>query len=360
MSRGRAIGVVCVSALLLVTTCSTLAPTPQPEECSSDAECADGFVCAVDQGRCLPGNEAAPRAHLGFDVREGAGGGIVFRVEVDGCDCTIREEENIRELALRRSEVSQLLFLDVRGAVPDDPEAPVPATFELTQPSRYGQAPTPFRNLVVHPTEDDDTETIVDTVVRWPRYHPFDIAPPRELLLWKVEPADDLPLRYLGIKPPRTNDGATCTADSDCCPDDSPDCDPYPNFCNLDAGECTLIGSPEFKFGYVYEPACNRGLDGSVRDYDLEQGQVVLDENNNQQGLLDANVRVRYADSSRLGDSRTQPPRFGIPVLGNLAPADRPAECNSDAECDVHDEFCDTTTSQCLVALGGRSADEGQ
>ncbi|MCA9712294.1 MAG: hypothetical protein KDK70_41035, partial [Myxococcales bacterium] len=79
--------------VLLAVACSTLADTPDAEECTVDDDCAEGYVCAVDQGRCLPGNEAAPRAHLGFDIREQAASVLRFRVEVDGCDCTITEEE---------------------------------------------------------------------------------------------------------------------------------------------------------------------------------------------------------------------------------------------------------------------------
>ncbi len=332
-----------LGAVLLAMACSTLADTPDPEECSSDAECFDGFVCAVDQGRCLPGNEAAPRAHLGFDIRERAAGGIVFRVEVDGCDCTIREEENIRELAVRRSEVSQLLFLSVFASSEDD--EPLPATFELTQASRYGQAPSPFRNIIDYPTINDDTDSVVDTTLRWPRYHPLDIDPPRELLLWKVEPDGDQASRYLGIIPPQTNPDALCTVDTDCCPGETDDCDPFPNYCDTTVGECSAIGSPAWAYGYIYEPACDRGIAGDTVLFDVEQGAVVKESDGETDVVVqDANVRLRY----------DQEEPFGMPLLGGGSTT----PC-SEATCEGPDQYCDLLTGQCMVALAGRTADEG-
>jgi hypothetical protein len=322
--------------------CSTLADTPAAEECRSDADCVATFVCAVDQGRCLPGNEAAPRAHLGFDIRERAASTIRFRVEVDGCDCTIDEEENIRELALRRSRVSQLFFLSATlpEAPPDDL---LEATFELNQTSRYGQDPSPQKGLVDHPTFAGDPPAVVDTVLRWPRYHPLDEDVPPELVLWKVQPLNDLAPRYLGLLPPRTDAKKPCEVDADCC-EPRGDCNPAPNFCDTTAGECTAVGQPEWTYRYAYEPACSRSFEGDVVSLDLETGMTGAP-------LPETGVRVRYADG--LTD------RFGIPTFGDLPAAERPAECDDDGDCDVPDEYCDPLTSQCFLALAGRPADRG-
>lgn len=325
-------------------SCSTLADTLAPEECRSDAECPEGEVCAVDQGRCLPGNEAAPRAHLGFDIREKAAAKVLFRVEVDGCDCTIDEEANIRELALQRSRVSQEFLLEVKGETGDPmppPDGLLAARFYLTQPSRHGLSPSPQAGDAPHPTIAANGESVIDTVLQWPRYHPDDINVPPELVLWLIDPdGQSLATRYLGIVP-----RAPCETNADCC-EPKGDCDPAPNFCDTSVGECTAVGQPTWIYRYDYAEDCSRGLEGDVTLLDMDGDPFVTG------APVDmATVRVRYSDDL------TQ--RLGIPVLGELAAADRPPECNDDDDCDTPDQYCDQASSQCFVALAGRFADGG-
>lgn len=312
--------------------CSSLAETPAAEECLNDADCVEGFVCAVDQGRCLPGNEAAPRAHLGFDINERVGAAAAFRVEVEGCDCTIDEEENIRELALRRSRVSQ--EFELYAVVPElPPDDAIPARFTLSQALRFGQAPSP-RVAFIDPPENE---------IRWPRYHPLDQNVPPPLVLWSVEPEGDLALRYVGLLPPRTDGNNKCTQDSDCCEPQGA-CNPAPNFCDTTVGECTAVGEPKWTYRFPYERACSRSLEGDVVSLDLDTYTTDLP-------LAEANVAVVYADGTSS--------RFGIPTLGELPAADRPAECTDDEDCDGPNQYCEPTTSQCFVALAGRAADRG-
>ncbi|MEX1369098.1 MAG: hypothetical protein AB1Z98_38580 [Nannocystaceae bacterium] len=335
-----------VPCLLALLGCSSAAEPPATEECKADAECPEGFVCAIDQGRCLPGNEAAPRAHLGFDVRERAAGEIRFRVEVDGCDCAIEEAENIRELSLRRGRVSQVLQLG--ASTTDDPTVPLPTRFEITQPSRFGQVPSPQRSLTSYPpTEAEPTEELPTSPVRWSRYHLLDPKPPRELILWSIEPDSELNLglRYQGLRPPRTDADKTCELDTDCC-EPLGDCDPFPNYCDPGSGQCTAIGSPEWIYKYPYQPACSRGFEGDVVTFDptAEIGQQ-------QTPLLGASVRVRYAD--------TTTERFGIPAFSEIPLSERPPQCSDDSECDPLDEFCDPVSQQCFLSLSGLPADKG-
>ncbi|MEM7157514.1 MAG: hypothetical protein AAF799_32035 [Myxococcota bacterium] len=332
------------AAMLLALGCSSAAEPPVTEECKADTDCTEGFVCAVDQGRCLPGNEAAPRAHLGFDIRERAAGQIRFRVEVDGCDCLVQEAQNIRELSLSRALVSQ--FIDLGVSTTSDVMAPLTGRFELTQSSRYGQLPSP-QFILNYPTVDDGTMSAVPTVLRWPRYHPLDEDPPEDVILWEIEPEEDLALRYHGLALPthRTDDDAECFQDSDCC-EVPGECDPWPNFCDQSVGRCTAIGSPEWIYRYPYETACSRAVEGNVVTFD-----ALSDPPMGAVPLADATVQFRYAD----------PPgeRFGIPVFQESAPEDRPPECASDAACDEPNEYCDLDTNQCFVALAGRAADDG-
>jgi hypothetical protein len=328
--------------------CSTLADTPDPEECRSDADCIYGDVCAVDQGRCLPGNEAAPRAHLGFDVRERPGGAIRFRVEIDGCDCTVEEAENIRELSVRGPQVSQTFLLDatvLSGPVGLEELVPLVSRFELTQTSRHHQD-VPLTNGANHPTfAQDDSQEV--TKVRWPRYHPLDERVPSDLVLWEIRPSNanegepDLALRYLGIRPPRTDKNRPCEVDSDCC-EPTGDCNPAPNFCDTTVGECSALGPAEWTYGYVYDRVCSRGLDGEVITPVPTKEMMSVP-------LAGATVSLRHADGEVDGEVE----RLGIPVLSN------PVTCESDGDCQGPDEYCDPTAQECFVALAGRPADGG-
>lgn len=318
--------------LLLGVACSSLADISDAEECT-ETSCGTGFVC--HQGQCVSNDEAAPRAHLGFDIRERAAGTIRFRVEVDGCDCTI--EESFRELSLRRSWVSQQLFLSVIG--PDDPDEEEPnglldAEFQITQPSRFGQSPSPQLRTIEFPASADDEPTVV---LPWPRNHPRDDNVAPQVVLWKVDPVGDLAPRYLGLVPPRIDVESTCAVDEDCCEDDG--CDPYPNFCNTTVGQCTAVGQP---YLYDYPPECSRPVRGDV---------VLLEPDfSRSDPLVGVSVGLRYAE----------PPdeRFGTPILGDVPLDERPAQCRSDDDCDPG-QFCEPETRQCFVALAGRPADQG-
>lgn len=336
--RRAALGLVTLAA----AACSTLADTPDPEECRSDDDCAGGDVCAVDQGRCLPGTEAAPRAHLGFDIRERVASTILFRVEADGCDCTIEEEENIRELSLRRSLVTQQFLLDAdrSEAPPDDllPNPILPADFRLTQSSRHHQSPSPLTLSAAYPTlAMDEMMTKLDTLVRWPRYHPLDQNVPPDPVLWEITPADpELASRYVAILPPRTDSNRPCTVDADCC-EPQGDCNPAPNYCDTAAGQCSVVGPAQWTYPFTYDPRCTRGLEGDV---------VPVDPVTFVRGtpLAGATVSLRYADGPT--------ERLGIPVFRSEELA-----CDEDDDCRASDQFCDPATQQCLVAMAGRDAD---
>jgi hypothetical protein len=286
--------------------CSSLADTPAPEECRNDDDCATGSVCAVDQGRCLLGNEAAPRAHLGFDIRESVAGTVRFRVEVDGCDCTIEEEENIRELALRRSRVSQ--ELNLKALVPELPpdseldEPLLSARFELTQPSRHAQDPPTAS--IGHPTyaEAVDPPMVVETVLDWPRYHPLDEDLPPELILWEVEPEGELASRYLGLLPPRTDADKPCEVDADCC-EPRGDCNPAPNYCETSVGQCTAVGRPVWSYDFTYNPSCSRTLVGEVATFDE-------DPTVGNTPLPGTSVSLRYADAEVEGETQRRRARM--------------------------------------------------
>lgn len=331
---------------LVLGGCSTLAEPPPSEECKSDSDCVEGYVCALDQGRCLPGNEAAPRAHLGFDIRERAASEVRFRVEVDGCDCAVQEAENIRELSLRRSWVSQQLELEV--STTDDADLDLPATFEISQPSRFALLPSPQRGFVDHAIPDEDGNATSPAVLGWPRYHLLDEGNPRELILWTIEPEGslDLGLRYHGLRPPRTVDKKPCVLDTDCCDDSQSACDPFPNYCDPVEGQCTAIGSPQWTYSYPYETTCSRSFSGSVYVFDASAPPA-----SQHTELSGANVRVRYDDTST--------DRFGIPVFSDTPLSERPPQCEEDDDCSTPDEYCDRTSQQCFLALAGLLAGEG-
>ncbi|MCA9708820.1 MAG: efflux RND transporter permease subunit, partial [Myxococcales bacterium] len=193
--------------------------------------------------------------------------------------------------------------------------------------------------LIHHPTLAEDGETVVDTVLRWPRYHPLDQNLPSALVLWKIQPTGEQAHRYLGLVPPRTDEGSPCTVDADCC-EPQGDCDPTPNYCDPEAGECTAVGQPDWTYHYVYQPSCSRAVRGSV---------VLLGDDLGHSPLVDASVSLRYAD----GETE----RIGAPVFGETPPEDRPPECTDDDDCDASSEYCDPATRQCFVALAGRPAD---
>lgn len=332
--------------------CSTLADTPDPEECRSDADCADSYVCAVDQGRCLPGNEAAPRAHLGFDIRERTGGAIPYRVEISGCDCTVEEEENIRELSLHRSLVNQTFDLDTRvleGDLGAEVFVPLPARFELSQASRHHHDPVPITGGANYLIPDENGVVPPEPKLEWPRYHPLDEDVPPELVLWEIRPsnldveAPDLASRFLGLRPPQTDVSRPCEVDSDCC-EPKGDCNPAPNFCDTVVGECTAVGPALWTYTYDYDRSCSRSIVGQVVTPDpTAEGSGIP--------IPNATVSMRYADLEVLGEVE----RLGIPFFAS----DRPMTCASDDDCDAPDQYCNTTAGECYVALAGRSANGG-
>jgi len=331
-------GPLSLVLLLAAAGCSTREQPSTAMECT-ELSCGEGFVCHL--GRCLSNDEAAPRAHLGFDVRERVGNSIRFRAEVDGCDCTV--QESFRELALRRSRVSQTFDLQVSNPqLPGD--AVFPATFELSQPTRYGLHSSPMVSTAEFPLAE---------AMRWPRFHPLDQDVQSDIIMWKVQPMDGSAHRYVGLVPPDTIAGASCEVDADCC-EPKGACNPAPNFCDPTVGECTAVGQPEWIYHYVYEPECSRTIEGTVVPID-PVSFVVLDEDP-AKALTNPSVLLRYAD----GDEP-----FGMPVFGQV-PLEQPHECDDDGDCNAPVEFCEPVSHQCFVALDGwpaadrRSATVGQ
>lgn len=340
------------TTLVVTPACSTLAPLPTPVECESDEDCPnDGELCAPDTRVCVPVGNLPPRADLGFDIQELAGGQVLFRAEIGGCDREIEASQS--RLALRGREVEQTFELAVFARTPEDPAVPVvddllPAAIELSQPSRLGRAPlAPPRLDYPALDESADVVTVLPTTARWPRYHPYDAMPPAlkdgGFVLWRTLPVDGAPVLQMFV-PPKTKD-LDCTDDSQCCRDPLECTADEVNFCLPGVGQCTAIGNPRFAFNFKYDDRCSRELAGDV---------VVIDgETLETRGVLGGvPLTVRHADTPAMD-------RLGVHAIDAIAPADRPAQCSSDDDCIAGEQLCDPDTDQCVLAIAGRIADGG-
>ena len=345
------------------TACSSAKPPDVSPNCEVDEDCAEGTVCNPFTARCVSGDQLPPRGHLSFDIRERSAGQVLFRAEVRGCDFEVQPSDTgFRALSVSRSLVSQSLSLwALNTDVPVDPNAPtadetITTTLELTQDGRFGLPPNPIARSVRQAFREDETPMRV--TVPWPRYDIRDEHRPPSFVVVEARPESLGPLPADGEPPdtvepaplyqmlalpdtfvPLGNDGVTpepCTQDVDCCTPRG-DCDPEPNFCIVETGECTLIGSTPFSATFAYDSRCNRAVVGSVVRIDLETGELG-------EPVEGASIALRYADV----DDRVWP-RLGVPGLVS------PEECTDDSTCGAG-RFCDPQRGRCVLALAGRDA----
>jgi hypothetical protein len=347
--------------------CSTLAPLPTPEECTSDEDCPEeGELCAPDTGICVPIGNVPPRADLGFDIQELVGGVVAFRAEVSACDRTIAATQS--SLGLRGRHVEQTFDLEIFVGEPADSQTPtieelLAGSVELSQASRFARTPL-VAPRVDYPSVDTSSEvpTLRPTSVRWPRYHPFDELPPSYedggFVLWRSIPDVGAPVLQMLVPPqlvppqpeePDDDEITSCTMDTQCCSLDSTglECeDTDPNLCVAAEGLCTAIGNPRFAYTFGYVDECARDLVGKLVVVDGE----TLDRIG---GIAGVQLTVRHADTS------DEPTRLGVHAIDPIAPDQREPQCQSDAQCIEGEQFCDPDTDQCVLALAGRQADNG-
>ncbi|HWB80230.1 MAG TPA: hypothetical protein VG755_34930 [Nannocystaceae bacterium] len=350
---------VAIPSFGLLLSCSTVAPLPTPNECNVDEDCDTiaGEVCAPDTRVCVPGSALPPRADLAFDIQEPQG----FRVEISGCDCDVTQQSANNQLSLDRDEVMQTFELAIYSNPDVDPTMPMvgdllPAKLQLTATTRFAAASQP--TLIDYPTltGEEGSMQLVTTSVRWPRYHPYDVLPPGLArggrVVWRSTPEMVAPI-YRLLRPPMTFEDKPCTTDDECKSNDPRFAPTDPNFCYPGVGECTLIGGPTFAYAFTYNELCDRRLKGSVVQIDPDTlEEVIVSPAMMTSGIPDARVTIRHADIENAA-------RLGEFALSGTTPDEREDECTSDAQCATPDEFCETVTNQCVLALAGRSADNG-
>ncbi len=343
-----------VPALVVLTTCSTLAPQPAPEECNEDDDCdtAAGFKCHTDALVCVPGDLVPPRAHLAFDIQEFDGSTLVTRSEVKGCDQLVKLEGS--DLTIERANYQQQFELAAYLVEPSTPPLveellPIGSELELSQSSRLANRPPTLRRRVSYPVfEDEMMTTLSPTVVRFPRYPPEEEVPamlgPEGFILWQVVPAPDAAMferapMYQMLVPPVTQ--GFCTGKADCCPEGDEDC---PNYCYMD--QCTLIGNPRFVNEVVYDDESNRELAGEVLLVRADGSTFIGSE---------VSVQLRHADDP----DATTATRLGVYALSDLPVDARGMQCDPDdpdASCIPGESYCEPVYSQCKLALAGRAA----
>jgi hypothetical protein len=338
-------------ALLLVLgllACSSAEPpTPAHDECGTHADCPEAEVCGP-AGVCIPASDVPPRAYLAFDIQESLGAQPQFRAEVFGCDeefLEVQRQDQILELA--RPVVAQNLQLSVVSVDEAGDTAPLAATFELSQASRFARPPG-LRRTVVHELPESDMP--IETSVAWPRYRPENRQPNPQLaeggfILWTITPRsieeelesiDRAPMLAM-LTPPVVRDDAPCSHDDMC--EETERCVYVPW---QSARACRPTRNPNMRYQDIrYATACESRVRGRAvwLTAELERGDPIVG----------VNIGVRYGADPEEG-------RFGIPATANEPLDERAPQCASDADCLPGSQFCDESSAQCFLNLEGRVA----
>jgi len=339
-------------ALSVLTGCSSLAPKPPEVECVTNEDCDQdpGFVC--DLGVCRDGGDKPPLAIIGFDLQEVAGGQAQFRAEIAGCDREVLSEgTTIRVLSLPRGELTRNLSLGVSISRLNPDESLLPATFTLTQGSRFARD-AHRRQVTFDPLPDDLLEDAL-VEVAWPRYLIDNTLPPflgeGGYLVWLTQPlavgeSPPAALRYQQLAPPVSLTGdffRPCLSDPDCCVDAaSCDVEDVRNACVVTLGECRAPFNEPVEYTYAYTDACDRPIRGQV--------VMVNDAFSVIAPLPGSSVALRYADPD-------QEPPLGLPRLDVPEPELRESECTGTGNC-ADGLFCNADTEQCELPLAGLPA----
>ncbi|RMG97203.1 MAG: hypothetical protein D6705_09195 [Deltaproteobacteria bacterium] len=346
MIRGLALGTALAG-------CSTVAPPAMPVACASDEDCDTdaGEVCAIDQGRCVPGSDVPPLADLAFDVREpgmAAGEEYAFRSEILGCDAAVElVSTDDRQITVRRGEILQRWSFIVEKSPPFSPEDLPLATVEVRGPSRIG-----LRDLTRQVGLEDTEEGTRTPFVDWPYRHPTDTATlgpfGTERAYLRVVPGPDLPAYERWIAPAAARTDLACTSDEDCCP--MPPCSQRVGPVCLSLGDaqeqaCSHVPGTNWLYDASPLAACIRSLGGEVRRFDGVAPASPVEG---------ATVSIRYAP---LPDA---PKPLALAPLGPPPPEQ---VCTSDADCIEGLEVCvieeGALAGRCSAPLAGRPATKG-
>lgn len=337
---------------IVLPGCSTLADLPSPAECVTSDDCPAGFACDETLNICRDATFDPPVRYLGFDIQEGVGGiEPTFRLEVAGCDVElIRDASGTRSITAVRGRMSQTLQLWVFDEVPENLEMPdpgqvLPATFVFHQPSRFRRSPT--TRTVVFAGADAEGNVLPGST-DWARYHPDD-ALPRALgrdgfVLTTIAPTAPEGItapapRYEMFNPPITEAEVPCTRDADCCPECEPEA--VGGACVTSIGLCRPYANPNVSYRSLYQPSCDRVLEGDV--VSLVSGSPIVA----------ATIDLRHAD---LEDG----PPLTLDELTKVPVDDRPVQCRRDSDCVENEQICNRETSRCELLLAGRSAATGR
>jgi len=187
-----------LAALICGASCSTLAPEPEPVECTTDDDCdlANDEVCAIDQGNICLVATLPPRGLLGLDIREEL---TSLRIDLRGADTAVERVTTRTPSRYRLSQVnhgSDPFFPGVRDTFAIDLREldyfssqnanetiskPLTANLTLSQESRIGQRPHSVAGAF--PISEEEADAELPFEASWSHYTAADVDGDRPVIL---------------------------------------------------------------------------------------------------------------------------------------------------------------------------------